>query len=161
MQDESSTGKFIVFKISHYLLALPMTDVVKVISYSAIENKGLKSMGVVQVGRHMIKVLDWHQQLSYGDSVYLPEQPFLVITRQPQGELCGILVDEPPDLMELPQELLQSLTPSSHQYGVFEMVSHVAILSENGTTTTIFLLDMHRNLEPAINEPSPRLLRPS
>lgn len=162
MQDESGTGKFIVFKITYYLLALPISDVLKVISYSAVENRGLKTMGVVQVGRHTIKVLDWHQQLCSDDLPPLPvNHPFLVITRGSQGDLCGILVDEPPDLVELPLQLLQTLTPSNHQGGVFEMVSDVAILSQEGIRRTIFLLDMKRTLKPAFNDSPPRMLRPS
>jgi purine-binding chemotaxis protein CheW len=141
-EDESTVDKFIVFKIADYLLALPIGDVLKVINCSAVADQGLKTMGVVQIGQHLIRVLNLHQQLSPGSSPQL--QRFLVITRTPQGELCGFPVDEPPNLMELPPEMLQSLPPSSNQSGVLAMVSQAAIISQGKVTTTIFLLDLKR-----------------
>jgi len=169
MHDESKVGKFIVFKITDYLLALPINDVLKVVNCSSAASKGLKTMGVVQLGRHMIRVLDLHEELggrpelppTRGLSQLPADQPFLVITRGPQGELCGIAVDEPPNLVELPLELMQILPHSAHQSSVFKMVSHAAVLSQEDVTTTIFVLDMKRVQNTAINDSSSLALRPS
>jgi purine-binding chemotaxis protein CheW len=157
MHDESKVGKFIVFKVTNYLLALPINDVLKVLNCSNLANKGLLTMGVVQLGRHMIRVLNLQEQLgvklpySPGSLPELPgEFPFLVITHGQDGQFCGIPVHEPPNLVELSLEMMRSLPLSERQSGVFKMVSHVATLPDN--TTTIFLLDVKRVLNTAMND---------
>lgn len=151
MQDESNTGKFIVFKVADFLLALPIDEVLKVVKYASVANKNLSAMGVIQVGKHAIKLLDLHlPPLSSNDS---PHRPFLVIARGGSGELCGIAVDEPPNLVELPLELMRSLPPSD-RYGkrALEWVSHVAVLPQDGGTATVFLLDLKRVTTAAATE---------
>ncbi len=164
MHDDSNVGKFIVFKITDYLLALPISDVLKVVNSPSINSKGLTTMGVVQLGQHMIKVLDLHlPQLGASDLTELTRnQSFLVITRDRQGELCGILVDEPPNLLELPLEMMRSLPKSErHSQPLFEMVSHAAVVSQDEVTTTIFLLDMKRLSNTARNDSPPLALKAS
>ncbi len=141
----TKVDKFIVFKIDDYLLALPMSDVLKVVKFPPSSNLG--TMGLVQLGRHTIRVLDLHQQLSSADvSPLANNPPFLVIIRNPQGELCAIAVDNTPNLIELPLEMMRSLPQSSSQSSILEMVSHAAVLSEKEVTTTILLLDVKRLL---------------
>lgn len=161
MHDESTADNFIVFKISDYHLGLPLNDVLKVVNCPPTENKKLRTMGIIQLGRHMIRVLDLHKELS-ADLPQLPsDQSFLVITRDRQGELCGILVDEPPNLVEIPLEIMQSLPKSDRQSGILQMVSHAAVISQQEITTTIFLLDVKRIFNTGINESYPLALRPS
>lgn len=153
MQNESTVGKFIVFQIGSYLLALPINEVLKVIDCSSMANKELRTMGVVRLGHHTIRILDLHQQLSSSDLPPLPnDQPFLVVTRDSQGELCGIPVEEPPNLVELPLEVMRSLPKSERQSGVLNLVSHAAVVSQNEATTTIFLVDLKRTPNPAVTE---------
>lgn len=163
MQDELNTGKFIVFKIADFLLALPIDDVLKVVKYSAVENRGLSAMGIVQLGKYAIRLLDLHlPALGSGDSPPQGNRPFLVITRGASGELCGIAVDEPPELMELPLESIQSLPPSDrHGKHALEWVSHIAVLAQDGVTTTIFLLDVKRVTNVAVTESYLPALKPS
>ena len=162
MQDEANIEKLIVFKIADYLLGLPISDVLKVVTCSLTDNRNLRTMGIVQLGQYMVKVLDFHQSLSSGDLTDLPgEQSFLVITRDGEGELCGILVDEPPNLMELPQQTLQSIPQSHHQSSLSQMVSHAAVVSAKEGTITIFLLDMKRTGSNALQNNNLLSLRPS
>lgn len=163
MSDDSKVSKFIVFKIADYHLALPIRDVLKVVNCSLMVGSGLQTMGVIQLGNHMIRVLDLHEQLSSGGSGQLPSSPpFLVITRGSGGELCGIPVEKPPNLVELPLEMMRSL-PKSDQYGkpALNLVSHAAVVSQENVTTTIFLLDMKRVLNPRINDSPLLALKPS
>ncbi len=145
------TNKFIVFKIGDCPMALPLNDVLKVVNYPSETSGGLRDLGLVQLGKHTIRVLDFHRYLtpktlaSIGD-----RKSFLVITRTPEGELCGIVVDEPPNLIELQSEMIRSLPTSESHSGLLQMVSHAAVLSDEDTTTTIFLLDIKRILNPAI-----------
>lgn len=162
MQDEPNIEKFIVFTIADYLLGLPISDVLKVVSCSLTDNRNLRTMGIVQLGQYMVKVLDFHQSLISGDLTDLPgEQSFLVITRDGEGELCGILVDEPPNLMELPQQSLRSIPQSHHQSSLSQMVSHAAVVSAKEGTMTILLLDMKRTVSNAIQDNNLLSLRPS
>jgi purine-binding chemotaxis protein CheW len=145
MYNEPTVDKFIVFKIGDSLLALPMSDVLKVVNCPPVDSGGLRAMGLIQLGRHTIRVLDLHQQLSpKGLSSSAGKQPFLVIMRTPQEEIFGIAVDEPPNLMELPRERLRSLPQSERQSGALEMISHAAVISQEEVTTTILLLDLKR-----------------
>jgi purine-binding chemotaxis protein CheW len=81
-----------------------------------------------------------------------------VITRASGGELCGIPVDEPPNLVELPLAMMQRLPMSQIQgNALLEMVSHAAVLSQENVTTTIFLLDVKRVLNTSMNDSQKRL----
>jgi purine-binding chemotaxis protein CheW len=145
MHNESTLDKFIVFKVSDCHLALPMSDVLKVVNCPPMNSGGLRAMGLVQLGPHTIRVLDLHQQLSPKEQPQVPaNQPFLVITRSPQGELFGIAVEQPPNLMELPRESLRSIPQSERQSGAINLISHAAVISQKQVTTTIFLLDLKR-----------------
>lgn len=145
MHNESTVDKFIVFKIADCLLALPMSNAIKVVNCPPMNSGGLRAMGLVQLGRHTIRVLDLHQQLSLKGLPQSPEnQAFLVITRGSQGELFGIPVNAPPNLMELPRESMRSIPQSERQSGALEMISHAAVISQAEVTTTIFLLDLKR-----------------
>lgn len=146
MHNQSTVlDKFIVFKIADCLLALPMNDVLKVVNCPAADNEGLRVMGLVQLGRHTIRVLDLHQQLNQKELPSSSEKiSFLVISRSPQGELLGIAVDEPPNLMELPKESLRKIPHSEHQSNGFDLISHAAVISQKEFTTTILLLDLQR-----------------
>ncbi len=162
MHYESKTDKFIVFKVADFLLALSINDVLKVVNCPPAVNKGLKTMGLVQLGCHTIRVLDLHQQLSLDGLSELSDQPpFLVITRTREAELYAISVNEPPDLVELPMEMMQSLPKSDRQSTALRIVSHAAVVSQGEVPMTIFLLDMKRVTNTAINDSYPLSLKPS
>ncbi|NMG20767.1 chemotaxis protein CheW [Brasilonema bromeliae] len=150
MHNESQLDKFLVFKIADYLLALPITDVLKVINFSSANSKSLPTMGLVQIGQYIIKILDLHQHLGSDTFPHSSDHPFfLVVAHHSQQELCGILIDEPPDIVELLPETIRFLPRSSnHSKPLIEMVSHVAVLSEQEVVKTIFLLDLKRIAEP-------------
>ncbi|NJM73901.1 MAG: chemotaxis protein CheW [Scytonema sp. RU_4_4] len=147
--DESQLNKFIVFTIADYLLALPMSDVVKVVNVSPADSKRLPKIGLLQIGKYIIKILDLHQHSSLDALPDSSDHPsFLVVTHDSQRELYGILVNEPPDIVELPPEAMRSLPKSSHHSNpMTEMVSHVAVLSQQEVIKTIFLLDLKRITE--------------
>ncbi|MEW6494272.1 MAG: chemotaxis protein CheW [Cyanobacteriota bacterium] len=162
MHDDSNIGKFIVFRIADYYLALPLNQVIKVVNFSPTLSSGLNTMGVIQLGRHMIRVLDLREQLNAGGSEQLPPTPpFLVITRTAEGQLCGIGVEEPPNLVELPLDLMRSLPKSDYSNKpALNLVSHAAVVSQENVTMTIFLLDVERFLKPTISDSPPLALKP-
>ncbi|MEQ9669041.1 chemotaxis protein CheW [Coleofasciculus sp. G2-EDA-02] len=142
--------KYIVFKISDCLMSLPMDNVLKVINTPPTAS-GWNAMGLIQIGNHTIRIVDLHQQLNADrDSPSLvstvpDHQSFLVITRPLARELCGIIVDEPPNLVELSPDMIHQLPQSNRQ---LQMVSHAAIISDEEVTTTIFMLDLQQLLNP-------------
>ena len=158
MNNEPEAGKFIVFIIADYLLALPMVTVLKVVNSPLVSSGNLRAAGLVQIGHHTIMVLDLHQKLAttYATQV-TRNSPFLVIT-QVQGELCGIPVDEPPNLVELPRDSIRALPKSYNQVGLMDMVSHVAVLSQEEKTLNIFIVDINRALGATTNSNTPRLI---
>ncbi|MCG8365306.1 MAG: chemotaxis protein CheW [Pseudanabaenales cyanobacterium] len=150
---ESDGQRFIVFKVLDYCWALPIEAVLRVVNCSLDANRELIRMGVIQIGRHVIRALDLHQRLSSGVLPQAPgDSPFLVITRGSEGELCGIPVDAPPDLMEVSLEMIRSLPPSSPQGGLLEIARGVVISSEEQNPKTIFLLDIKRALSASPQE---------
>lgn len=141
MQSLLKTDKFIVFKTLNHLLALPIQEVLKVVKCSPQDSKMLKTMGIIQLGSQAIRIVNLPGDLPPENS----KPTFLVISRNSQGELFAISVNEPPDLMELPHHSVQPLPKSNRQrQGILNMVSHAAVLAKDNTTTTIFLLDVNQ-----------------
>ena len=161
MSNELEVGKFIVFMIADYLVALPMVTVLKVVNYPPGLNGNLRSAGIIQIGQHPIAILDLHHKFT---NSYAPQltrnSPFLVITQMVRGELCGIPVDETPNIVDLPRDSIRALPKSYHQLGQInlDIFSHVAVLSEEEKTFTIFLLDINRLLSAATKSNTPRLI---
>ena len=150
---ESDIRRFIVFQVLDYCWALPIEAVLRVVNCSLGPNRELISMGVIQIGRHVIRALDLHQRLNSGYLPQLPgDSPFLVITRTAEAELCGIPVDEPPDLIEVSSELIRSLPLSSPQVGLLEMASGVVVRPQAANPQTVFLLDIQRALSACSQE---------
>ncbi|WP_044209956.1 chemotaxis protein CheW [Coleofasciculus chthonoplastes] len=141
----SDTQKYIVFKISDCLISLPMDNVLKVLNTPSNES-GWNAMGLLQIGDYTIRIVDLHQQLNPDydtDSTNL--QSFLVITNPIEGDLFGIIVDEPPNLIELNPDLIRKLPKYNRR---LPMVSHAAVLQENEKKTTIFMLDLFELFNP-------------
>jgi chemotaxis signal transduction protein len=154
MYNESNTESFIVFRIANYLFALPIWDVLQVVSCPPQTSRELSQVGLLQLGDHMIRMVDLQRQCNSEDFSQLPgSQPFLVIVRDPNGEFCGIPLYEPPNLIEFSREKMRSLPQSQSQSGVLKIASHAAVLSWQEVTTTVFLLDVQRALTVTPVEP--------
>jgi chemotaxis signal transduction protein len=126
-------------------MALSLDNVLRVIQYSPRQREQLNALGLTQIGRYTIKILDLHQSLGFKQTDRAAEDPvFLVITHSPQGHLYGIPVYLPPDLIEIPLRLMQLLPLQDHLSNILSMASHAAVISENEVTTTVFLLDLKR-----------------
>jgi len=141
----SDSQKYIVFKISDCLMSLPMGNVLKVLNTPSNET-GWNAMGLLQIGDYTIRIVDLHQQLNPDhdtDSTNL--QSFLVITNPVEGDLFGIVVDEPPNLIELNPDLIRKLPKYNRR---LPMVSHAAVFQENDKKNTIFMLDLYELFNP-------------
>ena len=147
MKAKSDVQRLIVFKVLEYYWALPIDSVLRIVNCCLDDNRELIRMGVIQIGRHVIRALDLHQRLgAETPPQVLAKPPFLVITRSAERELCGIPVDEPPDLMDITVEMLRSLPASGPQFGLLDIACGVVISAEEQNPKTIFLLDINRAL---------------
>ncbi len=137
--------KFIVFTIADHSLALPIAEVLRVVNCPAKTSRELEEIGMLQIDRYVIRVLDLRQQLNAEALSQQPNDPsFLVIIQNSEGELWGIPVDKPPNVMEFPLQMMRPLP--SGEFNVLKIASHVAVISHEKVTATIFLVDLKRVL---------------
>jgi hypothetical protein len=65
----------------------------------------------------------------------------MAIARLDSHTLCAIPIDEPPTLLDIPLDVVGVL-PLTYRQSLDQVVSHVANVSQNAVTMTIFLLDL-------------------
>jgi chemotaxis signal transduction protein len=159
IDNSANLARYIVFSISAYRFALPVEQVLRIIRRPAPTNSQLHEIGLLQIDRYVIKILDLHQSFQAGATDSLPERSLLIITHNFQGHLYGIPVCTPPDLVEFPPALVQSLPePNSHS-SLPERISYAVATFQSTAALPIFLLDLQRVL--TIEIPESRLLMSS
>ncbi len=145
MNNSNALGKFIVFKIADYFLALPISVVLKVVNYPPMNNRNSPTRGLVQIGSHAIALLDLHQKLPSNYTLDVnTHTPFLLIAQVNQGIICAIPVEEPPNLVELSKDSIQALPHSFANNDLLKAVSYGAIFTEQENTFTILILDINQ-----------------
>ncbi|MEM1254582.1 MAG: chemotaxis protein CheW [Cyanobacteria bacterium P01_H01_bin.21] len=149
-------GKFITFEVAGYWFVLPVSAILKIVNCPPPSQGGTVGIGLVQLGSHTIRLLNLHRELSYTSKVKAApvssrDAPFLVVVQDPQRELWGITLNEPPDLVELPMILFKPVsleTPFDHKTN---WISHMAI--ESDSDRTLLLLDVHAIFQHSISQP--------
>ena len=150
MVNDSDLQKFITFDIENYQLALSIATVVKVTNIPPLYRTKLQSVGFLEVGGHIIRLLklqDYLPQEHQEDGCVPSPSCCLIIVRGVQEDLWGITVDTPPNLIELPIDMLRSLPRSRSNTPFMNLMSHAAVLSEARKDTLLFLLDLTRAIE--------------
>lgn len=145
IMQQTETHKFVTFNVSDYRLALPIEQVLRVIKCAPESNPALSRMNLVQIGRHIIGVLDLQRQFSPVSTTSRSAQ-FLMVIQGGAHSLCGIPVHQPPDVVELPLALLRSLPSSSAPSPLLDIVSHAAVLDSDGEPETLFVLNVPQAL---------------
>jgi chemotaxis signal transduction protein len=146
----STPLRMMVFAIADYFFALPINVVLKVVNCPPLLlSSSLSSIELVHLGLHTITLLKLQQHLAPGQ---LQQQAntaqFLVVTQLVQQELCAILVDAPPNLIEIPLSAIRTLPESYRQaHPLHKIASHIAVLPQEETSLSIFLLDMEQVLK--------------
>jgi chemotaxis signal transduction protein len=139
--DVQNILQVIVFSAVGHQLALPAALILKVMNYPA--DRQTSHLGVLYIGQAAVKILNLRSQQPELVETSPPER-FLIILQSRPGELCGIGVDQPPDLLDLPLSSLQPL-PATHQTSyLLKMATHVARINQDGDVSTLFLLDPSR-----------------
>jgi chemotaxis signal transduction protein len=147
MHDDLELEKLIIFAIANYYLALPIDQVLRVINYPTDANKSLEQIGLIQYGRHTIRIINLFQQFELDTGTHSAQPfPFLMIIRGLNQELCGIPVFTPPDVIEISVEALQPIEWTHSTSPLLESVSHTAVVKQEDETLSILLLDLYRML---------------
>lgn len=144
--------KFITFEVANYWFVLPMAAILKIVNCPPPSQGGTVGIGLVQLGSHTIRLLNLYREV--GKSAAVDHAPFLVVIRNPQKELWGITLDEPPDLVELPLSIFKPVsleTPFDHKTN---WISHMALVSDQECDRTLLLLDVHAVFQHTIGQPA-------
>jgi chemotaxis signal transduction protein len=134
--------KAIAFSVSGYWLALPVASVIRVLPMSESSLFSHSDRGFTYIDGYPTVVLDLHPlfgRLRYGKPE--SESQFVAIARLDGHSLCAIPIDEPPTLLDIPLGEVGVL-PQSYRQSLERVASHIVNVSQNGTTMTIFLLDL-------------------
>ncbi|MEL7313453.1 MAG: chemotaxis protein CheW [Cyanobacteria bacterium J06559_3] len=148
---DSDTQKYIAFPVADRSLALPLRSVLRVLRHEPDNHdEALNTLGLLQIGRHTIRVLNLHQWLT---PTFAPQDaapaPFLIVARSAEWEPFGVWADGLPDLVELPPDMLRSLPSSARAAsGFLDLISHTAVIPQtDGSSQTLLLLDIPKVLK--------------
>ncbi|HEY9728452.1 MAG TPA: chemotaxis protein CheW [Chroococcales cyanobacterium] len=140
--------KLIVFSLGNLNLALRIEAVYKVVNRTPVHSSGVGAVGVAHVGDGEVTVVDLHRRF-FNTSNLSSEfqlQGYLVVVRSTTGELYGIPIADTPVLMEVPLSQIRLLPESYRRSDTLEVASHVAVIPQENSQLTIFLLDADRLL---------------
>ena len=135
--------KLIVFDLGGLNLALRIESVYKVVDRTPVYSSGLNHVGVAHMGEREVTVVDLYWRFfKSGHASELTSNGYLVIVQNQTGELYGIPVANTPVLMEVPLSQIRALPDSYRRADTLEVASHVAVIPQEGSPLTIFLLDV-------------------
>ena len=146
--------RVILFRIHQIQLALPISVVLKVISCPPVTPSAQAGLGLIDLGDQTITVVSLFHRLCPQDQPDTLQRRFVILTQTQIGELCGLLVDTPPNLLEIPLDKVRPLPSTYRQTDPIGMVSsHVAVLpQEDQEPMQIFLLGMGQSVQRALNQ---------
>ena len=139
---EIESLKLLIFNIGSLNLALPVEFVVKVANYTNIYSSGLNHLGMAHVGDRDITIIDLHKRLFEVSQIpQSGEKAYFIVVRNNSGEQFGILVTKTPSLIDVQSSLIRGLPESYRRADTLEIASHVAVIRQEDTSATIFILD--------------------
>lgn len=143
----ASLLKLIVFNMGRLNLALRIESIYKVVNHTSTYGSGLGAVGVTHLGEGEITVVDLHQRFFKASQLSESNlNSYLIVVQNTTGELYGIPVAETPALMEVPRAMIRVLPESYRRSDTLDVASHVAVITQDGTPLTIFVLDVDRLL---------------
>ncbi len=139
---EIESLKLLMFNIGSLNLAVPVELVVKVVNYTNIYSSGLNHLGMARVGDGDITIIDLHKRLFEVSQIpQSGEKAYFIVVRNNSGEQFGILVTKTPSLIDVQSSLIRALPESYRRADTLEIASHVAVIPQEDTNSTIFILD--------------------
>jgi hypothetical protein len=144
----TTENKYIVFRIGSYPLALPVDRILKIVTCPDHLGQLLRDVWLAQMGQRMVLIMNLHQSFLPKNEADLNDNfgRFLLMVRGKDGEICGIPLDEPPNLEDIPASIVQDVPPSYYQVGLPEWIAQIAILNDQSKTSAILMLDIDRAL---------------
>lgn len=140
----NSLIKLMVFEIGKLTLALPILQVQKVVKQNKVHGSGLSHVNLTHLAEQEVAIVDLHQKL-FGVSLTQAEATgYFIISKNIAGEPLGIVVSQAPTLIDVSVEQIRVLPDSYRRADTLGIASHVAIISQNDATSTIFILDLSR-----------------
>lgn len=142
-----SLFKLVVFRIHSINFAFPIECVNKVINYTTVYSSGLNDIGIAHIDDQEIPIIDLHRRL-FKSSQITTSNParFLLIAQNKMGEGFGIPVLKTPNLIEVSVTAIRTLPESFRQADTLGIASHVAVIPQENTSLTVFLLDVNQLL---------------
>lgn len=148
--EELESYRAIVFTIAQHQLALPVSAVDKIVRAEVLENSQMGDTKLVHLNGQTIPVVDLHPFLvnfragqNQTNSADASQEQFFILARTKSNNLSALLVDEPPNLMELTLNYTYMLPPS-HQQTIQSIATHVTVLRHQHANLTILLLDLEK-----------------
>ena len=136
--------KLLVFEIGELTLALPILQVQKVIRQTEVHGSGLSYVNLAHLSAESVTVVDLHQKL-FGASLDRQNSTgFFIITKKEGRESLGIAVAKSPSLIEVSLDRIRLLPDTYRHADTLEIASHVTVVTQDETATTIFILDLER-----------------
>ncbi|MEM6500458.1 MAG: chemotaxis protein CheW [Cyanobacteria bacterium P01_C01_bin.89] len=128
---QSDRFRIIAFNVGGYTLALPMPAIAKVIHCPPLHTPGLGQTGLIHLDQQIIRVLNLHalaKPSAEAPSSRDGEPRFLVVARQSNGNLCGIPVDAPPDLLEVSRSQVRTIPSIPNQTPIISLAQFAAVV---------------------------------
>jgi chemotaxis signal transduction protein len=139
----SSFLKALVFSIGTLHLALRVELVYKVLNAAPIYGSGINGVGITHMGDREVTVLDLQQRLFQSNrTTETTPGNFLVVVQNSAGDFYGFPVEIVPVLMDIPLTSIRVLPESFRHADSLGIASHVAVISQEETPLTLFLLDV-------------------
>ena len=136
--------KLLVFDIGKLTLALPILQVQKVIRQKEVHGSGLSYVNLIHLQEEEVTIVDLHQKL-FGVSITQSESTgYFVLSKNVGGESLGIAVPQSPTLTDVSLDRIRLLPDTYRHADTLEIASHVTVIDRDGTTVTIFILDLAR-----------------
>ncbi len=159
------TLRTIAFTIAGYRFALPIAAVLQVGACPSQLGIADRTLGLVIYEDRTILLLNLRAKLAQLElpgvvgsaaaaldnraALAATPQPYLILTRTQRGELCGVLVDELPAMLELPRRDIQPIPKSYRQSHLAGLARFVALWQPQSQAekTAIYLLDVDQAIE--------------
>jgi chemotaxis signal transduction protein len=144
--------RIIVFSVSHYLFALPLKAVLKIIPRPPELDAGFDDVGLLEIEGETVLLLNliWILEEWEKSDRDPGAGKYLILIRNNRQQLCGIEIDELPTAMDLSLSTVQEMPKSSRQSHLGRLAQYVAFwqspegkaANEEAEKKPIFLLDI-------------------
>ncbi|WP_017327735.1 chemotaxis protein CheW [Synechococcus sp. PCC 7336] len=148
---ESPTTQYLTFAIANVPLMLAAETIVKVVEASPQVILSFREAGFVPSGSHSIRWLNLHERLS--EATPSSDRQFLIVLRDGDLNLWGLLADSLPNLLAIATEALEPLPPAEESIPSAEacqsphaIASHVLFAGSG----RVFVLDLEKILALSI-----------